>query len=98
MPANLVAVIEEATRGLRRFARSVDVDTPLGGGDHLSLAGYDWQVLHTPGHAGGLVCLYEPEGGTLLSSDHLLADISSNPVVEPPLPGEQQRPKSSSCT
>jgi hypothetical protein len=29
-----------------------------------------------------------------LSSDHLLADISSNPVVEPPPPGETQRPRS----
>ena len=48
-------------------------------------------MLHTPGHAGGLICLYEPAGRTLLSSDHLLADISSNPVVEPPPPGREER-------
>ena len=57
----------------------------------LRLAGLDWQVLHTPGHAGGLICLYEAAGRTLLSSDHLLAGISSNPVVEPPPPGRDER-------
>ena len=51
-------------------------------------------MLHTPGHAAGLVCLYEPQSRTLLSSDHLLADISSNPVVEPPPPGETERLRS----
>jgi glyoxylase-like metal-dependent hydrolase (beta-lactamase superfamily II) len=38
-----------------------------------------------------LICLYEPVSRTLLSSDHLLADISSNPVIEPPPPGQTQR-------
>ena len=42
----------------------------------------------------GLICLYEPGSGTLLSSDHLLAGISSNPVVEPPPPGQTVRLRS----
>jgi glyoxylase-like metal-dependent hydrolase (beta-lactamase superfamily II) len=41
-----------------------------------------------------LICLYEPQSRTLLSSDHLLADISSNPVAEPPPPGQVQRLRS----
>jgi glyoxylase-like metal-dependent hydrolase (beta-lactamase superfamily II) len=40
-------------------------------------------VYHTPGHAGGLIVLFDPESRVLLSNDHLLRDISSNPVVEP---------------
>ena len=39
-------------------------------------------------------CLYEPTSRTLLSSDHLLADISSNPVVEAPPPGQAERLRS----
>jgi glyoxylase-like metal-dependent hydrolase (beta-lactamase superfamily II) len=58
------------------------------------LAGREWQVIHTPGHSAGLVCLYEPQSRVLLSSDHLLRDISSNPVVEPPPPGQVRRAKS----
>jgi glyoxylase-like metal-dependent hydrolase (beta-lactamase superfamily II) len=79
---------------VNHFAAPVAVDRTLAEGDLLPLAGRQWQVLHTPGHAAGLICLYEPSDGTLLSSDHLLADISSNPVVEPPPPGERERLRS----
>jgi glyoxylase-like metal-dependent hydrolase (beta-lactamase superfamily II) len=79
---------------VNRFGRPVAVDATLDEGDTISLAGHDWQVLHTPGHAAGLICLYEPDSGTLLSSDHLLASISSNPVVEPPPPGHTERLRS----
>jgi glyoxylase-like metal-dependent hydrolase (beta-lactamase superfamily II) len=94
VPAEVMAVVNQVTRGFGRFARPVHVDVPLNDGDVLRLAGADWRVLHTPGHAAGLICLYEPEGRTLLSSDHLLADISSNPLVEPPPPGQTERPRS----
>lgn len=94
VPAETLTVIGGVTRAMNRFAHPVSVDTLLDEGDTLRLTGRDWQVLHTPGHAAGLICLYEPDSRTLLSSDHLLADVSSNPVVEPPPPGEHERPRS----
>ena len=94
VPVHILVAMYEATRGVSSFSAPVTVDRTLGEGDLLPLAGHPWQVLHTPGHAAGLICLYEPSGGTLLSSDHLLADISSNPVVEPPPPGEGERLRS----
>lgn len=94
VPADIMIAIGQATRGVNRFARPVTVDLGLEEGDELPLAGRRWQILHTPGHAAGLICLYEPVSRTVLSSDHLLADISSNPVVEPPLPGQTERPRS----
>lgn len=94
VPGEMMVAVGQATRGVNRFAQPVAVDGTLDEGDILRLAGRDWQVLHTPGHAAGLICLYEPASRTLLSSDHLLADISSNPLVEPPLPGETERPRS----
>ncbi len=94
VPDDVVGRIHRATQGVNRFARPVGVDVPLDEGDTLRLAGREWHVLHTPGHAAGLVCFYEPASRTLLSSDHLLADISSNPVVEPPPPGHSERPRS----
>jgi glyoxylase-like metal-dependent hydrolase (beta-lactamase superfamily II) len=65
----------------------------LADGDCLLMAGRNWQVLSTPGHAGGLVCFFEPKSRILLSSDHLIAKITSNPIVEPPAPGQSERPK-----
>jgi glyoxylase-like metal-dependent hydrolase (beta-lactamase superfamily II) len=76
-----------------RYARPVSVDHLLHDGDELRLAGHQWRVLSTPGHAGGLVCFFEPQSRILLSSDHLIAKITSNPIVEPPSPGQSDRPK-----
>jgi glyoxylase-like metal-dependent hydrolase (beta-lactamase superfamily II) len=53
----------------------------------------EWQVLHTPGHTGGLICLYQAGLRLLLSSDHLLRDVSSNPIVEPPAEEGAERPR-----
>ena len=94
VPREVVEVVRGATRDMGRFAQPVTVTECLEEAHILRLAGHDWQILHTPGHAAGLICLYEPHSRTLLSSDHLLADISSNPVVEPPRPGQTERPKS----
>ena len=58
--------------------------------DRLTLAGREWTVLHTPGHAGDLICLHDLGTGVLLSSDHLLRDVSSNALMEPPPPGEKR--------
>lgn len=45
--------------------------TPLADGDVVSVAGLDAQVIHTPGHSPGGVCLFVPELGVLLSGDTL---------------------------
>jgi glyoxylase-like metal-dependent hydrolase (beta-lactamase superfamily II) len=94
VPAANLHVVSRVTEAMHPFARPVPVTTTVDEGDHIRLASRKWQVLHTPGHAAGLICLYEPEDRTLLSSDHLLADISSNPVVEPPPPGRSERLRS----
>lgn len=45
--------------------------TPLSDGDVVPVAGLDAQVIHTPGHSPGGVCLYLPDLGVLLSGDTL---------------------------
>ncbi len=91
------AIVQEANRMRRTvgdYARAVRVDGELNEGDTVTFAGCAWQVLHTPGHSSGVVCFYEPIRRVLLSNDHLLRDISSNAVVEPPPPGAAGRQKS----
>ncbi len=94
VPEETRRAIENEQRGIGDYAESIPVAGELIDGDLLTLAGREWQVLHTPGHSGGLICLYEPQTRTLLSNDHLLRDISSNPLVEPPPPGCPRRFKS----
>ena len=66
---------------------------PLEEGDLVTLGDAGWRVVYAPGHASGLICLYEPQARALISSDHLLRDITSNPVLEPPARGESERPR-----
>lgn len=75
--------VADSRRGGNRYAEAVKIDRTLEEGDEIELADRAWQVYHTPGHAGGLICLFDPQSRVLLSNDHLLRDISSNPVVEP---------------
>ena len=75
--------VADGRRGGEKFAEAVKVDRTIDEGDTLHFAGRSWIVYHTPGHAGGLIVLFEPGSRLLLSNDHMLRDISSNPVVEP---------------
>ncbi|WP_433958653.1 MBL fold metallo-hydrolase [Cytobacillus horneckiae] len=53
-----------------------------------------WRVIETPGHAQSHIGLFRERDGAYIGGDHLLAHISPNPLMEPPLPGENERPKS----
>jgi glyoxylase-like metal-dependent hydrolase (beta-lactamase superfamily II) len=94
VPEETRRAIENERHGIDDYAEAIPVAGELHDGDTLAMAGREWQVLYTPGHSGGLVCLYEPQTRTLLSNDHLLRDISSNPLVEPPPPGHSERSRS----
>ncbi|MDJ0339253.1 MBL fold metallo-hydrolase [Cryobacterium sp. PH31-O1] len=43
----------------------------LADGQRIEVAGIELQVIHTPGHSPGSVCLYAPALGTLFSGDTL---------------------------
>jgi glyoxylase-like metal-dependent hydrolase (beta-lactamase superfamily II) len=45
-------------------------------GQVVRLARREWLTIHTPGHTGDHVCLFDPSDGTLLSGDHVLPTIT----------------------
>ncbi|QUH06043.1 MBL fold metallo-hydrolase [Saccharopolyspora erythraea] len=49
-------------------------DWTLSDGEVLTVAGIDLEILHTPGHTWGSVCLHAVEQGWLFSGDTLGAD------------------------
>ncbi len=53
----------------------------------------EWTVIETPGHAQSQIGLFRKKDGVLIGGDLLLAHISANPLLEPPLAGERERPK-----
>ncbi len=50
---------------------TLSVNKTLKEGDELTLAGFTFRVLHTPGHSAGSCCFYFPEEGILISGDTL---------------------------
>ncbi len=93
VPTDIVALMNDSSASLLRWIDPVLATHTLDEGQQIDLGGAPWQVFHTPGHAGGLICLWEPASRTLLANDHLLRDISSNPVLEPPAHPGDPRPR-----
>lgn len=76
-----------------KFLSKRQLQGHLAEGDELpGLPG--WRVIETPGHAQSHVSFYREKDGMMIAGDHLLAKISPNPLMEPPLllDGVRQRP------
>jgi glyoxylase-like metal-dependent hydrolase (beta-lactamase superfamily II) len=54
----------------------------------VTLGRREWRVLHTPGHTGDHICLFDPVDGVLLSGDHVL------PTITPHISGMTAHPDS----
>lgn len=77
-----------------RSVGSVAVSGTLDEGDVITMGGAEWQVLTCPGHSVGHLVFYCPASGELIAGDHLLRDVSSNPLLEAPARGAAERPRS----
>lgn len=64
--------------GHKYSARRIPELTILKEGDTVSVGGYSFECVETPGHTPGHMCLYEREKKMLLSGDHVLGDITPN--------------------
>jgi glyoxylase-like metal-dependent hydrolase (beta-lactamase superfamily II) len=53
-------------------------------GDSVPFSTMTWKTIHCPGHSPGLLCFYWPEKKTLFTGDHLLKEITPNPVLYVP--------------
>lgn len=51
-----------------------EVDRRIREGDRIKTATYDFEVLHTPGHSPGSICLWDEERKVLISGDLLFID------------------------
>lgn len=71
--------MSRAFAGFERMISGVPAVAPIADGDRIG----DWQVLWTPGHDPGHVCLYRQSDGVLLCGDLLLPGFTPNIQPDP---------------
>ena len=85
VPGDLATVLGSLAAAFRAFGSSGRVTRELREGDELRLSERSFQIFHRPGHSPSDTILWDAEREILIAGDHLLAHISSNPLVSRPL-------------
>jgi glyoxylase-like metal-dependent hydrolase (beta-lactamase superfamily II) len=63
------------------MADSLDEAFFLDDGDSIFFKSMSWKTIHCPGHSPGLICFHWPEKKILFTGDHLLKEITPNPIL-----------------
>ena len=64
--------LQKASLGVRRYVAPVSPEVALQGGEIIGQGEFQLEVLWTPGHSPGHVCLLERNKKILISGDHVL--------------------------
>ncbi|MHB8234114.1 MAG: MBL fold metallo-hydrolase [Solirubrobacteraceae bacterium] len=88
IPAEIVTALRAVSSGFRAWGSAVEVTRPLSDGGTLELGERALRVLHRPGHSPSDTVFLDESNGMLLAADHLIAHISSNPLLARPLETE----------
>ena len=81
VPEETWTTLQDVSRAFRRFGHGVAVDRPLAEGEEIRLAGRRLVVLARPGHSPTDTLFLDPDAAVVLGGDHLIARVSSNPVI-----------------
>jgi glyoxylase-like metal-dependent hydrolase (beta-lactamase superfamily II) len=85
IPADVATALRSVSASFRGWGAPVQVTDPLPDGGELRLRDRTLRVLHRPGHSPSDTVFLEEGGALLLAGDHLIAHISSNPLLTRPL-------------
>jgi glyoxylase-like metal-dependent hydrolase (beta-lactamase superfamily II) len=83
VPEKDVHRLEAALQGEKKLVLITPPDMTLQGGEKISFGSFNFEVIWTPGHSPGHICLYESERRLLLSGDHILPTIFPNVGLYP---------------
>jgi glyoxylase-like metal-dependent hydrolase (beta-lactamase superfamily II) len=85
IPREIVTALRAVSAGFRAWGSAVEVTRPLADASTLKLRDRELTVLHRPGHSPSDTVFLDAQRGILLAADHLIAHISSNPLLARPL-------------
>jgi glyoxylase-like metal-dependent hydrolase (beta-lactamase superfamily II) len=93
IPPDVVSALSAVSQAFRAWGARADVTRVLHDGDELRLRDRTLHVHHRPGHSPTDTIFHDRERRLLLSADHLLGHISSNPLITRPPGGSDERPQ-----
>jgi len=90
IPADVVTALRAVSASFRAWGSAVEITRPLHDGDELRLRDRTLRVCHRPGHSPSDTVFVDDRAQTdrraiMLGADHLIAHISSNPLLARPL-------------
>lgn len=83
VPEDEMEDLRDASLDVINYIVPAQPDTVLHNGDTITAGTFKFQVIWTPGHSSGHICLYDPHKKVLLSGDHILPRITPNVSVNP---------------
>ena len=93
IPDDVVTALRTVSRSFRGWGAHAHVTRPLRDGELLELRDRSLEVQHRPGHSPSDTLFWDFDRQILIAADHLLAHISSNPLLTRPLDGSPERPR-----
>lgn len=90
VPADVASALQSVSRAFRGWGAHTTVDRVLGDGETIELRDRTLEVAFRPGHSPSDTVFRDARRRLLLGGDHLLKDISSNPLVSRPAQGDER--------
>lgn len=91
IPREVAFALQSVSRSFRGWGSRAEVTRPLADGEEMAFGDRTLQVLHRPGHSPSDTVFWDEQRRILIAADHLIAHISSNPLITRPLDGSSQR-------
>ena len=92
IPEDVVAALRSVSASFRGWGAAAKVTRPLADGEALELRDRMLEVQLRPGHSPSDTVFWDAERRILICADHLIAHISSNPLLSRPLDGLNAAP------
>jgi glyoxylase-like metal-dependent hydrolase (beta-lactamase superfamily II) len=93
IPEEVTVALRSVSRSFRGWGSHVAVTHPLEDGQVLPFRDRTLQAIHRPGHSPSDTVFWDEKRRILIAADHLIAHISSNPLLTRPLAGADERPQ-----
>ena len=91
IPSEVAFALQSVSRSFRGWGSRAEVTRQLADGEEIAFRDRTLRTLHRPGHSPSDTVFWDEERRIMIAADHLIAHISSNPLITRPLDGSAER-------